>query len=108
MLITSQADMALTSDFSTLAEYKSGFEALTKLQHLRSKILPLSAQLTASMGIISGLTDINEEACSSESKSQSILHELRLLGNELQGYAWSIESLKSQSEDIFTLVSLVR
>jgi hypothetical protein len=97
-------------DLSRLAEYEGALTALTKLQHLRNKILPLTAHLQASLGIISGLEDVEElfgkETFGHESKSKSIASELRLFGQELQGYILSIQSLKSQSEDIFTLVSL--
>ncbi|SRR6266536_917568 len=102
--------MALTLDFSRRQDYTEGFIALTKLQHLQDKILPLPSRLQASLGTISALENVNscfhKRSYSQDVKFRSVAAELSLFKLGLEGHLISLESLKSRSQGILKLVRL--
>jgi len=104
----SQADLALTLDFSRPQDYNSGFAALAKLQHLQDKLLPLTSRFQSSMGTISGLEQfyafLHSSLLDSGLKFKTTSAELESLRFTLEGHLLSIESLKSRSQGILKLV----
>lgn len=100
--------MALTLNFSSPRDYKDGFKALTRLQYLQDKIIPVPAWLQASLGIVSDLETLyaclDKRTDALVNQYMSLSTELDLFKQEIEGHLLSIDCLKARSRGTLNLV----